>query len=122
MIETMMMTVSEACVELGLTRPQVYRRIDQGVLTAVRARRNGKQCLLISTDAVARFKGNGIDLAPEDPPGLLRVGQAAQLLCCSVERVRTMVASGELDAKRGDSPRSQIRILRSSVDEYLAGE
>lgn len=114
-----MFTVDEAAVELELTRPQVYRRIDQGQLPAVRARVDGKQRWLIPADAVQAFKAGGVDLGPADNPELLRVPAAARLLGYSPEHVRRMVRDGVLAAKRGSSPSSQIRILRSSIDEYL---
>lgn len=119
MTNSVMFTVDEAGAELDLTRPQVYRRIDQGQLQAVRARRDGKQRWLIPAESVAAFKAGGVDRGPEDNPELLRVPAAARLLGYSPEHVRRMVNRGELAAKRGDTPNSQIRILRSSIEAYL---
>lgn len=121
MTNSVMFTVDEAGTELGLTRPQVYRRIDQGQLRAVRARRGGKQCWLITAESLEAFRAGGVDLGPEESPELLRVPAAARLLGLSPEYVRRLVNRGELAAKRADTPNSQIHIPRSAIDTYLRG-
>lgn len=115
-----MFTVEQAGEKLGLTRPQVYRRVEQGALVGVRARVDGRQRWLITPESVERYAAGGVDLVGDDTGELLRVPAAAKILGYTPEHVRRLVRSGELAAKRGEQRTSQIRILRSSIEKYLS--
>jgi excisionase family DNA binding protein len=113
------LTIDDIVAELGLTYPQVYRRLRRGVIPATRGGQNGLQWLVHRNDLKAYVEA-GQPLTPPPRPGLLlSVPQVAAMTGMTSNRVRQLCQMGRFEVRRGPHENSHIRILRSSVDAYM---
>lgn len=117
-------TVDEAAEILDLTRNQVYRRIESNRLSgSSRQNINGRQRLLIPAVSVKAYQAG--DTGPADgSPDLLRAPAVADMLGCSVERVRRLVKDGSLPAVFGGvgTRHETIRVSRAAVENFLSAK
>jgi excisionase family DNA binding protein len=112
-------SVEQAAGRLGLTRHQVYRRIQTGQLPASVVRTGTRRFVVSDADIEKYLAG---ELAAEEPL-LLKASVVATKLGMSVEMVRRLCEQGDLVHRRGPGRRGgpgHYYITRESVDEYLS--
>jgi excisionase family DNA binding protein len=120
-----MLTVDDVRAKLHVSKYTVYRLIHSGQLPALKVSTGRNQFLIQEQaldDYLAGATYNGLaayPVATDNQPELLTVSEVAQLLRCSRDTVRRLVAAGELTAVRNPGRNSRLRIHRSSVRQYL---
>jgi excisionase family DNA binding protein len=112
------LNVQEAAQRLGITRPQVYRRIWNNSIRAELVKQNGKVRWRIPEDAITSYDPDAAE--PAERGGYLRTSSVAQLLGISVEDVRRLIREGELIAERGPTGRAAGLISTHAVENYVA--
>lgn len=113
------LTIDDVAAELGLTYPQVYRRLRRGALPATRGGQNGLQWLVHPSDLKAYVEA-GQPVAPAMRPRLLlSVPEVAAMTGMTSDRVRQLCRMGRFEIRRGPYENSHIRVLRASVDAYM---
>lgn len=110
--------VEQAGERLGLTRHQVYRRIQSGQLPAT-VDHTGKRRFLVAESDIEKYLAGDQGATQEDPL-LLKAASVASMLGLSVEMVRKLCDQGELAHRRSGNGRGHYYIPRESVDEYLS--
>ncbi len=123
------MTVVAAAKALRLSKAQVYRRINAGVLAAELVSVDGKERYLVDPNSVTRYR----DGTPDRPPAaeLVRVPEAARILGLSPEQVRKLIRRGRLTAVRStavgdkededENRRGRLWVTRRSMEAFVAG-
>jgi excisionase family DNA binding protein len=111
-------SVDEAGRRLGLTRHQIYRRIQNGKIHAV-VDRDGRRRFVVPESEIQRYLAGGSS-EPEDTGALLRSAEVATKLGLSVEMVRRLCEEGGLAHRRSRAGRGHYLIPRASLDEYLS--
>jgi len=119
-----LLTVAEVAEQLGISRYQVYRRIQRGNLPSQQARKGNLHYLVRQSDVHAYNAAGGANVMnaarlTEDYEPTLRVAQVAILTGFSAETVRHLCREGRLPSVKGYGPRGQYRIPVSAVDELL---
>ncbi len=117
-----MLTVSDVCGRLRVSKYQVYRLIHGGVLPATKVKGYGRHQYLIKEKDLnatqrAHFAVNAHTPPEADP--LLTAAEAATRLRLSVETVRRLAKAGTLPAARGRGRSSHLRFRKSAVEAYM---
>lgn len=123
-----LLTVEEVAEKLGLSKYQVYRRIDRGDLKVTPFRRQNPKWkhprLLVDEASVQEYLDAGgphrVSYAPRVSGEWMTTREAAQLLGLSAQRIRELCTDGALEYRKGAGPRGQYRISRDSVHDFLA--
>lgn len=125
-----LLTVEEVAERLGLSRYQVYRRIDRGDLKVTPFRRQNPKWkhprLLVDETSVQAYLDAGgpdrVSFAPKVPGDWMTTREVAEVTGLSPQRIRELCADGALDHRKGPGPRGQFRVSRDSVRNLLGGD
>lgn len=122
-----LLTVEEVAERLGLSKYQVYRRIDRGDLRVTPFRRQNPKWkhprLLVDEASVQAYLDAGgpgrVSYAPKVVGEWMTTREAAELTGLSPARIRELCTDGALTFRKGPGPRAQYRVSRDSMTAFL---
>jgi excisionase family DNA binding protein len=120
-----LLTVEEVAEKLGISKYQVYRRIDRGDLRVTPFRRQRPEWkhprLLIAAQEVQEYTAAGRHLTyvPKMPGEWMSTREVGEVLGISPDRVRELCNEGALVWRKGRGVRGQYRVRRDSVNSML---
>lgn len=118
MTDSTVLNVEQAAELLGISKWQLYRRIDRGNLKAIRSRRGTEHYEILKADLDAYIAAGGGDvLDPKDREDdeMLRVGEVARITGFAPETIRRMCYAGRLPYVKGAGIKGQLRVPRGAV-------
>ncbi len=123
MDEPRLLTVHEVRERTGWSVSATYRRIYRGDLPAHQVQGRNVQYRVRPEDLDNYLAETGGRLTPPAlDRSMMRVPEVAKTLGFSVETVRKMCYAGKLPFVRGHGDKGHLRIPRSAVEAFLAGE
>ncbi len=120
-------TVEEVAEKLGISKYQVYRRIDRGDLKATRFRRrvgNTHSSLLVTEQSLNAYiaEGGPKVLSPPRRPVTpwMSTREVSEVTGYDQKRIRELCLSDALVYRRGNGNRGQYWIFRDSVNAMIS--
>lgn len=116
MDDTRLVSVAEAADRLGMSKWQVYRRIERGDIKAELKNKPTARYMIPESELTSPKP----DLSPPSTPALLmRVGEVAAMTGLTTSSIRRLCQQGMLPTAPRPTERSQYRIPRSAVEQLF---